>query len=72
MHVGTMVPIVKMSRERASKESYLSKVKELAQGQVGMQGLVFPIKDIFSPSHNTLSFAASKAPPLVQGCLAEA
>lgn len=29
MHADIMVPIVKMSRERASKESCLSKVKEL-------------------------------------------
>lgn len=67
-----MVPIVKMSRERASKESYLHKVKELVQGQVGMQGLVLPMEGISSSSYNMLPFAAPKTPPLVQGCLAEA
>lgn len=65
------VSIVKTSDERFGKESYLFKVRELIQGQVGIQGLLFLIKVHFNPSHKTLFLAASKAPALVHSCRTE-
>jgi len=64
-------PHCKNEQREVGKDSYLFKVRWLIQGQVGIQGLLFLIKVIFNPSHNTLFLAASKAPALVHDCLTE-